>query len=61
MLNRTVSQNRGLKRHSLQGIKDLVPLHCCSLSWDARHLLFRCLTDYNGKELEAKHIFDAGS
>ena len=61
MLNRTVSSNRGLKRHALQGIEDLVPLCRQSLSWHARCLLFRRLTGDSNEKLQAKHILDTGN
>ena len=61
MLNRDFSQKRGPKWVSLQGIKDLVPLHHCSLGWNARSLFFPRLVGYSNKELEAKQIPDAGN
>ena len=61
MLNRALSGKGGLKRYALQGIKDLVPMHRRSLGRNALCLLFRRLTRYSNKELQAKHIIEAGN
>ena len=49
MLNRNLSQKRGLTRLASQGFKDLIPLHRRSLGWNAQCLLFRRLTGYSRK------------